>query len=715
MSPDDSGPNGATRLGSSKPLRRGEDVQHSQREDEAADLMFSAGSDADLFSEELHAIAHAPPRRPRSDLSPDTPWGPENRYRINDRLGRGAMGTVYAATDTRLKRTVALKVLDALHVAQDADHPMLREAQLAARMEHDRIARVYDVGTHERLAFVAMEHVPGGTLRQWMSNRDRPVPEIVDIATQIAEGLAELHAKSVIHRDLKPENVMLTTQGGVKLVDFGLARNSVASVDESSGQVASPHSDLAGASVAAAAGTPGYMAPEQCAGRPFDARVDIFALGVIIHELVTGERLYRGATATEIMAATLERAPVHLDGDSWERVPERLRRHTARMLAHDPDARFANGSQALAALRELTGEITRHRSWLPPATAQAIGKAATQVAISPLAPGRIPSNAAWKHVARSVVVAALVLSAYALWLHSRQNALPPPPPGMALIDGGEMTVGRDQDEIDSECRRLGPGCDPSLLQQELPRLKVTVAPFYLDKEEVTNEDFVRVLDNYSGVLVVDEDKDDHYPRFVRINRGANNEPLLDLYPQFSDVKYSEQRRFRVITGREKLPVSLVSWYGAKWYCESQGKRLPAEDEWEAAARGTENRLFPWGDNEPRCSEVIIKNDDRIPLVGTCGKGDAVVRFAGVAAQDITLEGVRNLGGNVAEWTSSFYAPNRAHARNDASSEQSRVVRGGSWASTSLMLRTSARKTSPPLRMAPGLGFRCASNMEGARP
>src|SRR6185437_1883697 len=137
---------------------------------------------------------------------------------IDRLLGRGGMGTVYAATDTVLGRAVALKVLDAADVDEDAAHyaRLLREAQLAARVEHERVARVYDVGRHEGFAFVAMEYVHGGTLRQWMHGRAVSLAELVDVVTQIAEGLAELHAKRVVHRDLKPENVMLTAQGSVK-------------------------------------------------------------------------------------------------------------------------------------------------------------------------------------------------------------------------------------------------------------------------------------------------------------------------------------------------------------------------------------------------------------------------------------------------------------------------------------------------------------------
>ncbi len=131
-------------------------------------------SEPDLEADQLlRAVAYSPPRLPRSAMSPGTRWGDGDRYTVERRLGRGGMGTVYAATDTVLQRVVALKVLDAVDPAQQASHyaRLLREAQLAARVEHERIARVYDVGTHDDFAFVAMEYVPGGTLRQWMSRR----------------------------------------------------------------------------------------------------------------------------------------------------------------------------------------------------------------------------------------------------------------------------------------------------------------------------------------------------------------------------------------------------------------------------------------------------------------------------------------------------------------------------------------------------------------
>src|ERR1041384_7169059 len=172
--------------------------------------------------EVLRAIAYAPSRRPTDVMAPGSPWGEAERYTIQRRLGRGGMGSVYAAVDGVLDRIVALKVLDA--TGDDDRDRVLREAKLAARVEHERIARVYDAGRYAGLGFVAMEYVQGTTLRAWMSGRDLSASEAVRIAFQIAQGLAALHDCGVVHRDLKPENVMVTVQGSVKLLDFGLAR-----------------------------------------------------------------------------------------------------------------------------------------------------------------------------------------------------------------------------------------------------------------------------------------------------------------------------------------------------------------------------------------------------------------------------------------------------------------------------------------------------------
>ena len=699
----------------------GNEVEREVERESVAEIDLENAAEVDLENADrdvdhedealLRAIAAAPPRRPRTAAAPGTRWSESGRYVIDRRLGRGGMGTVYAATDTVLGRVVALKVLDATSANQDpADFTrLLREAQLAARVEHERIARVYDVGSHQGFAFVAMEHVSGGTLRQWMAGRTVPLLQVIDIATQIAEGLAELHANGVVHRDLKPENVMLTAQRGIKLLDFGLARHTLVQVDEP-GLPGRP-TMLEGGSIATVSGTPGYMAPEQCTGEPIDARVDVFALGVILYELVAGERLFRGATPAALITATLEQTPALSQG-AWAAVPARLREHTARMLARDPAGRFADGASLLAALRELTLEISAQRA--PGSETTPPPPPPPPPALQPAERGR--RRPGTRHVAymAALAVAAAIIT-YRPAAHPLAAAAPP---GMVRVDVGTIDVGRDPGELDRECGEIGAGCDRAQMQREVPRTRVTIPAFFLDRDEVTNEELAVVLNMYRGTLVVEDDEDHHYPRFVRRNRGTggDGDVLLDLNDKHAGIEYVDHREYRSRAGRDRLPAAQVTWYGAKLYCESRGKRLPTEDEWEAAARGREDRRFPWGNDPPRCHDVVIPNDGKVRMAGACPVGDAVPeRPVGASAQDVTPDGIRGLGGGVAEWTSALYVEgDRGKHLERAPRDAARVIRGGSWAA-SLMVRASGRSRRPPSTMGANLGFRCASDVDATRP
>ena len=656
----------------------------------------------------MRAVAYAPPRRPPSTVIPGTRWSESGRYLIDRRLGRGGMGTVYAATDTALNRIVALKVLDVAGADHDPAHHagLLREAQLAASMEHERIARVYDVGSHEGFAFVAMEYVAGGTLRQWIARGDLALTQIVDIVTQIAEGLAELHAKGVVHRDLKPENVMMTAQGGVKLVDFGLARHGVLQAGEASEPPHARHST----STAASSGTPGYMAPEQCNGQSMDERVDIFALGVILYELISHEKPFRGATVGAIVNATIEATPI-FDDAVWALVPPRLRQHTARMLEGDPDARFEHGSSVLAALRELAAELPTERSTPPLAAAQATASAPAQRAGRRRPPVFVDVGVATRGLELPVAITAFACLA----LQAAQPQLSPHAPvGMALIDVGAIAVGHHAWDLERECHDIGSHCIPWYLYNEAPRTQVTVKPFFLDREEVTNAQFVTLLDEHSGLLTVFDDDELHYPRFVRENAGEGEHLIFDLYAKHSGIEYVDHHVFRVRRGQQQQPAVQMTWYAAGLYCARKGKRLPTENEWEAAARGREDRRFPWGDGLPRCGQVTIADDGWIP-----GKPDCLVPAVsvpvGTMTQDVTPEGVHDLGGNVSEWTASWFVEgNRAAQPTTAPRDAMRVIRGGSW-SGSLMARTSGRDGLSPSVVGPNIGFRCASDLEDAAP
>jgi serine/threonine-protein kinase len=283
-------------------------------------------------------------------MAPGTQWG-GGRYTVEATLDAGRMSVLYVATDTVLQRVVVLKILDPVESPnQGSDFALIDKARLAARIDHERIVRVFEVGVHDGVPFVVMEYVPGNTLLQRMEAERRMAwPRVVDIATQIAEGLAVLHRAGIVHGDLNLKNVMVTAQGGIKLLGFGLAR----AFHEAAGTAGAPQLPDASepTTTLGTIGTPGYMAPEQYRGLPSDARADVFALGVLAYALLTGHSPFPGETLHEVIDATQNGAPP-MRGRSWRKVPKWLRDHIGQMLAVDPRLRFADGEKVLAALHE---------------------------------------------------------------------------------------------------------------------------------------------------------------------------------------------------------------------------------------------------------------------------------------------------------------------------------------------------------------------------
>jgi serine/threonine-protein kinase len=273
-------------------------------------------------------------------------------FRVVRRLGAGGMGIVYEARDEDLQRTVALKLLPAA-VAGDEDRRrrMLREARSAAAVTHPNIATVYEVGADGERLYVAMEYVQGETLRAILESQGRLEPlRALHVARGIARGLARAHERAIVHRDLKPENVMLDASGEVKILDFGLAKPAEREVSAST-MVRAETASLSTAE-GVVVGTPQYMSPEQALGRPVDVRCDVFAFGVVLYELLTGVRPFRGATTVEVIVALTRDAP-EPPSKLQPRVTPELERVVMRCLEKAPADRFADGSQLLRALEGL--------------------------------------------------------------------------------------------------------------------------------------------------------------------------------------------------------------------------------------------------------------------------------------------------------------------------------------------------------------------------
>ena len=277
------------------------------------------------------------------------------------------MGEVHRARDERLGREVAVKVL----VPGSASDPerlrrFEQEAKAAGALNHPNLLTVFDTGQHEGSPYVVFELLEGTTLRQVVGRAALPPRKAVDYAVQIAQGLAAAHDKGIVHRDLKPENLFVTRDGRVKILDFGLAKLRPAFDPRAPREEAATISTATGAGVVL--GTVGYMSPEQVRGDPADHRSDIFAFGSVFHEMLSGERPFRGETTAEVMTAILKQDSPELANRD---IPPGLERVLRRCLEKRPEERFQSARDIGFALEAASGarSIERPRAWLGPIAA----------------------------------------------------------------------------------------------------------------------------------------------------------------------------------------------------------------------------------------------------------------------------------------------------------------------------------------------------------
>jgi Tol biopolymer transport system component/predicted Ser/Thr protein kinase len=335
-------------------------------------------------------------------LAVGTKLGP---YEILAPLGAGGMGEVYRARDSRLGREIAIKVLPA-ELSGDAERRARfeQEARSASGLNHPNIVTLYDIGTQDGALYIAMELVEGRTLRELLVGTPLPARKLLDVAVQLAEGLAKAHNAGIVHRDLKPENVVVSKDSFVKILDFGLAKL----VDTPAGDVSHmPTIAEPGTRPGTVLGTVGYMSPEQASGQAVDFRSDQFSLGSIVYEMVTGKRPFQKPTPVETMSAIIREEPDPV-ARANPAAPPPLRWIVERCLAKEPDERYASTrdlARDLASVRDHLSETSasagvpaaiasrpRRRGWLLPAAAGLLLGAALALAIRAGLQGRPDSK-----------------------------------------------------------------------------------------------------------------------------------------------------------------------------------------------------------------------------------------------------------------------------------------------------------------------------------
>lgn len=384
-------------------------------------------------------------------------------YQIVRQLGAGGMGVVWLAEDQRLHRKVALKTVRTADAdTSEGRQRLLREARAAAALNHPHIAAVHDVLDIDGKVIVVFEYVEGDTLAARLHRGAMPIKEAIEVSWQLADALAAAHAQGVIHRDLKPSNVVLGPDGRVKVLDFGIARLVPAGADMSA--------SVPGTVGVGLVGTPGYAAPEQYLSRNVDGRADLYALGVMIFEMITGRRPFPGNDAVQLATSVLrDDAPAMASSGLW--VPPKLEALVARLLQRDPNKRPASGDDVLVELSPLRDDET-----------------------SPLARRTLPLR---RRIPRSTLLAAavvlLIVTGIAAWLQwmAMNRARGPASPVVAVLPLTNMSGDPANDY-------LGAGLAESLITSLASVPAVTVlSRGAVDESRQQNPDrasFVQALD-----------------------------------------------------------------------------------------------------------------------------------------------------------------------------------------------------------------------------
>ncbi len=657
-------------------------------------------------------------------------------YQILERIAIGGMGAIYKARNLRLDKVVALKVLPQHLVEKDKSFAerFIHEARFAAKLEHPNVVTVFSVDFQENTLFMEMQFVEGFSLRQLIKEKKRlPSAEATRIALDVARALAAAHAKGIVHRDIKPDNILMTRDGQVKVTDFGIA-----GIEDASGQVAKPKLVM---------GTPHYMSPEQCRGTKVDLRSDIYSLGATYFHALTGRFPFEGTTPMSVVQKLVE-APLPSPKSIAADIPESVCKLVSKMMSKDPGLRHQDSSELIAEIKAVAAK-EGFRLDLPGTEAEApvpkkpIGKKALAAAVLAglLIAGGIGAAIGVRH-GRSYVGSQS--ENFVKWFGTAamptglEQAPPPPAETPKPAPPPAQTAKVPPPKVE----KAPPKPEPPKPEPKVEAPKKPAVPKGPPvRPTVASLSEIKIPE---GMVYIPQGK----TKFGKFD-GAEEEHFLDAY--FMDrceITNEQYAKFLADTGRtppeywrgggfsegrEKYPVTCVTYSDAEAYARWSGKRLPNVLEWERAARGQEGLDYPWGKEWDKWSahtlhspSIGYREDPRwnvrewMKLWRKTDKGSRAAAFGGMTMPVDRFEEhaspfkCLNMIGNVAEWTTNIQ---RTEPNQAGGERVYRIVCGGSWTTALREFLTTygSREFLPEETARDDVGFRCAMdapNLQG---
>ncbi|HOU00771.1 MAG TPA: bifunctional serine/threonine-protein kinase/formylglycine-generating enzyme family protein, partial [Anaerolineaceae bacterium] len=571
------------------------------------------------------------------------------KYELHEVIGRGGFGTVYRAIDASLGREVALKIL---HPQLTTDPDFLErfrnEARLVASLKSPYIITIYELGEEDGRVFIAMDYLPGGSLKQKLEKEGAiTFDKTLKIIKQVCSGLEEAHEQGLVHRDVKPANILFDRKGNAVIGDFGLAR-------------AIQLSSTSAASSTGGVGTPAYRAPELWIGKPpASMATDIYSLGCVFSEMLTGKVLFEGDTTDQILARHLNLGPsppeIYPAG-----VPPRIRSVIERAVNKEVTERYPSVADFEQALDEAVADDQKPPEipWTKPLPVEVPvipDKPEDSLGVSKPQPvsTRKSKTGVWLAVGGGLALILLIIFCIlGGWISSMINGAPsvgteayaatPAPTKTPVLGVGSTMVS----QVDGMTLVYVPAGEFTMgspdgvgISDEHPQHQVYLDAYWIDQTEVTNAMYEEC-----------------------VNDGDCTEP--SSYSSYTRDSYYGNTQYA------DYPVIYVNWNQAQDYCEWAGRELPTEAQWEKAARGTDGRIYPWGDGSP--------DESLANFAGIIGDTTEVGSYPDGASP----YGALDIAGNVWEWVldrygEAYYSDSLTSNPVGPSIGITRVLRGGS--------------------------------------